>query len=182
MNKENIMERKSPVKYIVLASLFAALTAVGAYISIPIGPVPIVLANLFVFMAGLLLGKKWATATMAVYLLLGIIGLPVFAGGASGFAYLLGPTGGFLIGYLASAFVIALISGIGKTALWKDIIAVLAGIAVIYVLGIPWLKFATGMDWTKTISLGLTPFIPGDLLKGAAAVSLIKVIRPQIND
>ena len=176
------MKKKSSIRYIVLAALLAALTAVGAYISIPIGPVPIVLANLFVLIAGLLLGKKWAPASMGIYLLLGAIGLPVFAGGASGFAVLAGPTGGFLFGYLAAAFVIALISGIGETRIWKDIVAVLAGIFVIYLLGVPWLKYNLSMDWSKALSVGMVPFIPGDLFKGAIAVLLIKFLRPQLND
>ncbi len=176
------MEKESTVKYLVFASLFAALTAVGAYISIPIGPVPIVLANLFVLSAGLLLGPKWGAASIGTYLLLGTIGLPVFSGGASGSAVLLGPTGGYLFGYLAAVIVIGLICRIGEPALWKDIIAVLAGISVIYLLGVPWLKLKTGMEWIPTFSAGMIPFIPGDLLKGAVAVVLIKIVRPQINE
>ncbi|MDA3809795.1 MAG: biotin transporter BioY [Spirochaetaceae bacterium] len=176
------MENKSSVKYIVLASLFAALTAVGAYIAVPIGPVPIVLSNLFVLLAGLLLGKKWAPASMGVYLLLGIIGLPVFSGGRSGIVTLIGPTGGFLIGFLMGAFIIALISGIGDSAIWKDILAVIAGVFVIYAIGVPWLKFNLSLDWPKAFTIGMFPFIPGDLLKAAIAVVLVKFIRPQLND
>ncbi|RLC01276.1 MAG: biotin transporter BioY, partial [Deltaproteobacteria bacterium] len=82
----------------VYASLFAALIAAGAYISVPIGPVPIVLQNLFVFLAGLLLGSKWGLACVGVYLLAGACGLPVFAGGTGGIARFAGPTGGYLLG------------------------------------------------------------------------------------
>jgi len=166
----------------VLAALFAALTAVGAYIAVPIGPVPIVLSNLFIIMAGLLLGKKWAPASTAIYLLLGAIGLPVFAGGTSGLAVFAGPTGGFLLGFLFAAFVIAAISSIGKHALWKDITAVLCGIALIYLTGVPWLKYTLSMDWAKAFPVGMLPFIPGDLLKGAIAVVLVRFLRSQLND
>lgn len=176
------MNKTISLRYAVLASLFAALTAVGAYISIPIGPVPIVLANMFVITAGLLLGRKWAPASMGIYLFLGAIGLPVFSGGNSGIAYFAGPTGGFLIGYALAAFVIALICNAGKTALWKDILAVLAGITVVYLLGVPWLKYSLSMDWPKAFSAGMIPFIPGDLLKGAIAVVLVRLLRPQLND
>lgn len=176
------MKKQSSIKMMVLASLFAALTAVGAYIAVPIGPVPIVLANLFVLMAGLLLGPKWAPASMGIYLLIGVAGLPVFSGGASGPAALLGHTGGFLIGYPIAAFIMGLISGSGKPSLKKDIPAVLAGIAVVYLLGVPWLKHVIGMDWSRTIGAGMLPFIPGDLLKGAAAVVLAKFLRPGLND
>lgn len=176
------MEKKSSIRHMVLAALLAALTAVGAYIAIPIGPVPIVLANLFVLLSGLLLGKKWAPASMGIYLLLGIIGLPVFSGGRSGLAFLFGPTGGYLLGYVLAAFVIALLSGMGKSTIRKDMVAVLMGILIIYALGVPWLKFSLSMDWTKAFSAGMIPFIPGDLLKGAVAVLLAKFLRPQLND
>ena len=176
------MEKTSSIKSMVFAALFAALTAVGAYMSISIGPVPIVMANLFVLMAGLLLTPKWAAASMGIYLFIGAIGLPVFSGGASGYAVLLGHKGGYLLGYLAAALIVAIISRIGKSALWKDIAAVLAGTAIIYLLGVPWLKIKLAMDWPTAFSAGMTPFIPGDLLKGAAAVALVKVLRPQMNE
>lgn len=166
----------------VYAALFAALTSVGAYIAIPLGPVPIVLSNLFVLIAGLLLGTKWATASMGIYLFLGAIGLPVFAQGASGPAVLFGPTGGFLFGFVLAGFVVAFISSRGEQALWKDSIAVLCGIAFIYLPGVPWLKFKLSLEWGKSFTLGMQPFILGDLLKGAAAVFLVRFLRPQLND
>lgn len=173
--------QSTSLKYTVLAALFAALTAVGGYIAVPIGPVPIVLANLFVMLAGLLLRPKWAFSSMGIFLFLGIIGLPVFAGGRSGFAVLLGPTGGFLSGYLLAVLLISLICMIGKPSLLRDSAAVFAGIAAVYLLGVPWLKINMGFDWNKALSLGMLPFIPGDLLKGAAAVFIAKNLRPQIN-
>lgn len=176
------MNQKSSIRMMVLSALFAALTSVGAYIAIPIGPVPIVLSNLFILLAGLLLGKKWAPVSIGIYLLLGLAGLPVFAGGASGPAVFAGPTGGFLISFPLAAFIIALISSIGTPSLKKDIPAVLAGIAFVYLLGVPWLKISLGMEWGKALTAGMIPFIPGDLLKGAAAVILAKYIRPQLND
>lgn len=94
----------------VYACALAALMVVGSYLQIPIGPVPIVLANLFVLLAGLLLGSRWGAASVALYLFLGLIGLPVYAGGAAGPAALFGPTGGYLFGYLAAAFLTGLIS------------------------------------------------------------------------
>ncbi|MBN2655815.1 MAG: biotin transporter BioY [Spirochaetales bacterium] len=176
------MNDKSPIRMMVMASLFAALTAVGAYIAVPIGPVPIVLANFFVMTAGLLLGWKWAPLSMVVYLGLGLIGLPVFSGGASGPAAFAGPTGGFLIAYAFSAYFMALISGAGEPRLWKDAIAVSAGIAIVYLIGVPRLKYSLDMDWNKALTAGMLPFIPGDLIKGAAAVAAVKYLRPRFND
>ena len=94
----------------VLASLLAALTAAGSYIQIPIGPVPIVLTNLFVLLSGLLLGSRWGVASVGVYLLVGAMGMPVFAGGKGGLAHFLGPTGGYLLGYALSVWGVGLIA------------------------------------------------------------------------
>ena len=98
------------IKMMVYASLFSALMAAGAYIAIPIGPVPIVLQNMFVLMAALLLGVRWGMAAILLYLFMGACGLPVFAGGTGGIGRLFGPTGGYLLGYIPAVLITALIS------------------------------------------------------------------------
>jgi biotin transport system substrate-specific component len=172
-----------PVKLLqqmVYASLFAALTAVGAYIYIPIGPVPIVLQNLFVLLAGLLLGSRWGFTSIGIYLLVGAIGIPVFAGGKGGIAHFLGPTGGYLIGFAISALITGFIAerSNGRTA--TDILAVVIGSLVTYAFGAPWLKVVTGMTWAKALMVGMVPFLPGDALKASAAVVLARSIRPMM--
>ncbi len=162
----------------VYASLLAALTAAGAYLAIPIGPVPIVLQNLFIFLSGLLLGGKWGLASVAVYLLAGICGLPVFAGGTGGIGRIVGPTGGYLIGFLPAVFLIGLISEKAKGRVLFDVIGMILGALIIYALGVSWLKIQTGMAWTKTLALGMYPFLPGDALKIAAAVPIARALRP----
>lgn len=162
----------------VYASLLAALTAAGAYLAIPIGPVPIVLQNLFIFLSGLLLGSRWGLASVAVYLLAGICGLPVFAGGTGGIGRLVGPTGGYLIGFLPTVFLIGLISEKAKGRVLFDVIGMICGTLIIYALGVSWLKIQTGMTWANTLGLGMYPFLPGDVLKIAAAVPIAKALRP----
>src|SRR4030043_1983259 len=93
------------LRWTVLSSLMAAMTAVGAYIHVPIGPVPIVLSTLFVLLSGFLLGSHWGMASMGLYLLVGAIGIPVFAGGKGGFAHFFGPTGGYLLGCVLASWV-----------------------------------------------------------------------------
>ena len=168
------------IRMTVYASLFAALTAAGAYLSIPIGPVPIVLQNLFVLLSGLLLGSRWGAASVAVYLLAGACGLPVFAGGMGGIGRLVGPTGGYLFGYLPAVYLIGKISEKGRRRVVMDIVAMVCGSAVIYLFGVVWLKVLTGMTPAKTLAVGMFPFIPGDVLKIAAAVPLTKALRPVI--
>lgn len=165
----------------IYASFFAALTAAGAYLAIPIGPVPIVLQNLFVLLAGLLLGSRWGLASVAVYLLAGALGLPVFAGGLGGIGRIVGPTGGYLLGYLPAVYIVGLISEkAGRRAVF-DVIAMICGSAVVYACGVTWLKVLTGMALAKTLAVGMYPFLPGDALKIAAAVPIAKTLRPTVN-
>ena len=166
------------LRWMVLASLMAALTAVGAYIHVPIGPVPIVLSTLFVLLAGLLLGSRWGSASMALYLLVGAIGIPVFAGGKGGFAHFFGPTGGYLLGYVLASWITGFISEHSRGLLIPDIFAVVLGSLAIYSLGIPGLKLITQMSWTKTFMVGMVPFLIGDAIKASVAVILARSVRP----
>ena len=102
------------LKLMVYSSMMATLMAVGAYIAIPVGPVPIVLQNLFVMLAALLLGGRWGFISVCVYLLAGAVGLPVFAGGTGGLGKFVGPTGGYLIGFAIAAYLIGTISERGQ--------------------------------------------------------------------
>lgn len=166
------------LRLMVLASLMAALTAVGAYIYIPIGPVPVVLTNLFVFLAGLLLGSRWGLAGIAIYLMIGAMGLPVFAGGKGGLAHFFGPTGGYLVGFAVAAWVVGLISERVRKSIFHDVLSVSAGALAIYGVGIPWLKWMTGMSWSRSFWVGMVPFVLGDILKASGAVMLARAIRP----
>lgn len=170
------------LRKMVYAALMAALTAAGAYIAIPIGPVPIVLQNLFVMLAALLLGKRWGLISVAVYLVAGAVGLPVFAGGTGGIGKFVGPTGGYLIGYAVAAYLIGAISEKGKGKAVVDVFAMISGCIVIYAIGVTWLKVVTGMGFYKAISVGMLPFLIGDTLKIAAAIPIVKALRPIIEE
>ncbi len=166
------------LRWMVLASLMAALTAVGAYIYVPIGPVPIVLSTLFVLLSGLLLGSRWGLASMGLYLLVGAIGIPVFAGGKGGFAHFFGPTGGYLFGYALASWITGLISEHSRGLIMLDILSVIIGSLVIYSLGVPWLKMVTQMSWPKALIMGMVPFLIGDAVKASVALILARAIRP----
>jgi biotin transport system substrate-specific component len=165
-----------------MTALFAALIAAGTFISIPLpfSPVPIVLQNLFALLAGLVLGPVLGASAVALYLIAGIIGAPVFAGATGGIVRIIGPTGGFLAGYLLAGLIAGLIAGFPKpeqkTPLWRIIAAVFAGLLIVYVPGVAWLKLSTGGTWAAAFTGGFIPFIPGDIVKGAAAV----VIAPRL--
>lgn len=171
---------QSQMRMMVFASLMAALISVGAYLSIPIGPVPIVLQNLFVLLAGLLLGSRWGLIAVAVYLIAGICGLPVFAGGTGGLGRLVGPTGGYLFGFLGAAYLVGVITEKTRGTLVWEIVALVAGTLVVYLFGVPWLKVVTGMSLQKALLVGMVPFLIGDGLKIAAAIPIARALRPVI--
>ena len=125
----------------VLAALFTGLMIGGALITIPFPQVPLVVANAFPWLDGLILGPWWAAVSTALYLLLGAFGLPVFAKGAAGVGVLLGNTGGFLFGYLLSAIAVGLLRDPQGKSVVRNALSVLAGLIVVYLAGIPWLAF-----------------------------------------
>jgi biotin transport system substrate-specific component len=180
MSGETAVSAPENLRRTVAAAGFTALIAIGAYISIPIGPVPIVLQNFFVLLAGVMLPGRTAAAAVGVYLFLGAVGLPVFSGGTGGFAHFIGPTGGYLIAYLPAAYLVAAASSPRSRSLPRDLLALSAGVLLIFALGVPWLKYSTGMSWKAAAGAGLLPFLPGDALKVAAAAFVSRAFKPRL--
>lgn len=164
---------------LVLAALFAALTAVLAQIQLPIGPVPFNLAVFGAFLAGMLLSSLWATASMAVYMLLGVIGIPVFAGFQGGPGVLFGKTGGYVIGYIFIALLTALSRKSDK--IWLTALGMLCGLLCCYVLGTAWFMLITKADLITSLGWCVIPFIIPDAAKAVCAFLLGKVLQKRIN-
>ncbi|MFH1137272.1 MAG: biotin transporter BioY [Pseudomonadota bacterium] len=161
---------------LVWTALLAALIGVGAFIHFPLGPIPISLQTFFILLAGFILGPIQGAVCVGLYLAAGLIGLPVFSGGKAGLGHLLGPTGGFLLGFIPAALAAGL-GARGRGFSWvRTLAGGLAGFAVMYCLGLIWLKFSLGFDWTKTLAVGLLPFVPGDAIKLVAAVGFYKYL------
>lgn len=176
-----MIDQQLDLHRLVLASLLAALIAVGGYIVIPIGPVPIVLQNLFVLVAALLLGSRWAAASVSVYLLAGACGLPVFAGGGGGLGHLFGPRGGYLFGFLVAAWVVGRISETFRQRPVAEIVGMVVGSLIIYAIGVPWLQMILGLSLGKALAVGMFPFVPGDIIKIVAAYVIVKSVRPLLH-
>lgn len=165
----------------VYASMFGALTAIGAYITIPVQPVPITLQTFFTSLAGALLGGYLGALSQLVYVLLGVIGLPVFAGGKAGLGVLLGPTGGYLFGFIIGTYLIGKITGVKEHAGFGWIVLALgAGHVVFYGLGVLQLSVIAHLPLVKALAVGLFPFLPGDAVKIAVAASLALKLRDVI--
>ena len=162
----------------VYAALFAALTAAGAWIAIPLPFVPVTLQTLFTMLAGALLGPYYGALAMIVYILLGLIGLPVFAQGQSGLGTLVGPAGGYLVGFVVSAMVIGLLTrGKEKPGLLRLCLAMAIGELVVYAFGVAQLSLVAGMSLEAAIVAGALPFVPGDVLKIAVAALIARKIE-----
>ncbi len=174
-------DKETSLRGMVYASMFGALTAVGAYIMIPLPPVPITMQTFFVSLAGALLGGYLGAMSQVVYILLGVIGLPVFAGGKAGAGVLLGPTGGYLLGFVVGAYVIGWMASLKKRAglLWL-ILAMLVGHIFIYALGIAQLMVVAKLNLAKAIALGLAPTVPGGILKIVVAALICLKVRNQM--
>lgn len=177
-----------PVKTrnLILTALFAALTAVGAFIRIPIGPVPITLQLFFTALAGVLLGPYWGALSQLVYVILGLIGLPIFTAGG-GPAYIFNPSFGYLIGFIVGAFVIGKIaSGKQDLTFLRALIACLVGTVVIYAFGVPYLYLIlhqvahTPMPFRQVLTIGFVVFLPGDITKCVLVALLGKKIIPAL--
>ena len=169
------------VKFLGVIS-FMALTVAGAYIRIPLPftPVPITLQTFFVLLAGAILGRKLGMLSQAGYLLVGIFGLPVFTGGLYGFARLIGPTGGYLIGFVLAAFVIGKLLGKDDHAGFiKIVAAMLVGLAILFTTGTIQLAYVLHIPFDKAVALGILPFIPGDVIKLLAAATIYQRMQKQ---
>ena len=175
----NDMKRKIATKDLVLTALFAALTAVLAQIQLPIGPVPFNLAVFGAFLAGMLLEPAWAAASMGVYMLLGAVGIPVFAGFMGGPAVLLGKTGGYVIGYIFIALATALaVKRSGKLPVIGA--AMLAGLLVCYGFGTAWFMAVTGADLVSALGWCVLPFIVPDVCMGVLACVLGRLLAGRL--
>ena len=172
---------RSKTYEITITALMTAVTCILAPMSIPIGPVPISFTNLAIYLSLYLLGWKRGTISYLIYLLIGLVGIPVFSGFTSGPGKLFGPTGGYLIGFIP----LALIAGYfinhfhNKKAL--RFLGMILGTAVCYALGTTWLAIQAHMGFQAALMAGVVPFLPGDFIKMILALLIAPQIRKQLD-
>ena len=158
---------------IALVSAFALLNAGAAQISIPLPftPVPLTLQTFAVLLTGSVLGTGRGLASLTLYVAIGSLGAPWFAGGSSGFG---GVTFGYVLGFLLAGAIVGRLAERGAThSISRTILSFTAGTLAIYAVGVPWLMANTGMNIPQALNAGLTPFLLGDLVKAAAAGVLL---------
>ena len=167
------------IKTMTFIALMAAVTCVLAplSISIPFSPVPISLTNLVVYFSIYILGMKRGTLSYLVYLLIGLVGIPVFSGFTGGPAKLLGPTGGYLIGFIFMAMICGYFIDKWSNKWYLCFLGMILGTALCYLFGTVWLAYQAEMSFSAALAAGVIPFIPGDLIK----IIIAMLIAPQIS-
>ena len=152
----------------------SVLIALGAQVSVPMLPVPMTLQTLAVLLVGLTAGSRLGGSAVLAYLGQGAMGLPVFAGGAFGLAPLMGPTAGFLWGFVALAFAAGWLveSGLAR-GIWRTLAGLLAISAALYVPGLLWLTAVTPLDLARAAQVGMVPFLLGDAVKALIAALIV---------
>lgn len=173
------MKKKSSVK-IVLCGIFAAFTAICAMISIPFGPVPMNLAHVAIFIAAWIIGPVWAGVSQLIYILIGIIGLPVFSNFSAGVGHILGPTGGYILMYPLVAYTSGILFNVKKVKGAKSIIlGIVVGWIIEYLGGTLYYSVVTGVAIWGALMVCVFPFVLGDICKSVAVVFICKKIKSQ---
>lgn len=168
------------IKNMVLTAVMTAVICVLGPMSLPIGPVPISLTNLAIYVTMYVLGTKRGTIAYVLYMLIGLVGVPVFSGFTGGPGKLFGPTGGYIIGFLPMAFVI----GLFLEKYWRNKIACVAFLEaatwIPYLLGTAWLAYSANMTFQAALAAGVLPFLVLDLIKMVISVIVGSVLKTRL--
>ena len=169
---------------LIYCALFAALTAIGAFLHFQLFQATITLQFFFTAMAGLLLGAKLGALSQLLYVVLGLVGVPIFAAGG-GFGYIFNPTFGFLLGLIPAAWVVGRVCG-DSLAPRRMALASLAGLAVLYAVGMPYMALilnvymGKGMTFSAILWAGMLPYLPGDAVKIVIAAGVCPILRRRL--
>ncbi len=176
MSEENVKKKKFKTIDIVYVGLFAALIAVCAWISIPM-TVSFTLQTCAICLTAGLLGWKRGTLTVIIYILLGMVGLPVFTGFKSGIAAVTGPTGGYIVGFIFTALIVGLAADKFGKKLWVNVIFMAVGILVCYLFGTVWFMIAYKVTFASALTTCVIPFLIPDAAKVAVAAVLVNRLK-----
>lgn len=174
------VRRSKTVYALTMTAAAAAVLGVVGPWAIPVGPVPLSLCTLFLYLIGWVLEPKQAIAAVAVYVLMGAAGLPVFAGFTGGLGHLAGPAGGYIIGYLPMTAVCALVVRWFPARWWMRFVGMVLGTAVLYMIGTVWFCLQTETGLMAALVICVVPFLPGDLVKILAALLLGPILHSRL--
>lgn len=168
------------VRNLTFTALFAAILCVMSPFAVNIGPIPLSLATVAVYLAGVTLGWKKGTVAVIVFILIGAVGVPVFSNFSGGLQKVVGPTGGYIIGYIPCALVAGIFADKWSKA-WSYIVGMVLGTAVLYALGTAWYCTQASVALGKAIAACVTPFLLGDAIKIVIVTLLSLKLRPLVS-
>lgn len=168
---------RTRTRNMIFGAMMTALTAILAQIQIPIGLVPVSLATFAVFLSGALLGPQYGALSQLAYLLLGAANVPVFAGFTAGLPKLIGPTGGYLVGYVLMAWLVGFLSRGGRTHYVRLVLSMVAGELLLLTVGTAYFMILTGNSLAAALGMCVVPFLPGD----AAKIALAALVARSVN-
>lgn len=177
-----MIKRTSTLTKIALMAALQCIISPFA-IAFPISPVPMSLATLMLYLSVYILGKRHATISCGVYLLIGLVGIPVFSGFTGGAGKLLGPTGGYLIGYLSLTFISGWLIekwSVNRVGYLMQGLGLALGTVVCYLFGTLWLAYQSGMDFFASLGVGVLPFVVGDMVKIIVGVLVGNAVRRRL--
>jgi biotin transport system substrate-specific component len=173
----------------ILIAMFAILTAVGAFISIPIPPVPVTLQFLMCLLSGAILGAKRGAMSQILYVFMGLVGLPIFAGGKGGIGHLMSPTFGYLIGFIVCAFIVGkAVESSKEFSVWRVFAGGIIGLLITYVIGVSYLYLILNyvvkspMDIMGAIKIGFLPFALKDSVMAGIGAGISRIIVPRLKE
>ena len=173
-------EPKQNTKALTTTAMMTAVLCVLGPLSLPIGPVPVSLATLGIYLTMYILGTKRGVIACLLYVLIGLVGLPVFSGFSGGITKLAGPTGGYIVGYLPMAWV----TGLVVTRFEKKPLLCIVGMELatwmLYLMGTAWLAYSAGMTFGKAFGIGVLPFILPDLIKIVLSAVIGPVLKKRL--
>ena len=175
MTKDQIKLRN-----LIVSALFAAIIGILAQVTIPLPLVPITGQTLAIGLASTILGSRYGSLAVLLYLLIGAAGIPVYSGFSGGFSHLVGPTGGYLVGFLPAAFLIGWYLEKTSFTFINALISNILGAAITLIFGTIWLKIAADLTWFAAIAGGITPFIIVGIIKAAIAAWVGVMIRKRL--
>lgn len=173
-------DNKLSIQRLATIGVMTAVLCILAPMSIPIGPIPISLTNLVIYISLYVLGLKKTGVSYLVYLLIGLVGVPVFSGFSGGVGKLFGPTGGYLIGFIPMALIAGVVIDKITNRWYLEFFAMLAGTCVAYLFGTCWLAYQAHMSFEAALWAGVIPFIPGDVAKMVIALLIGPAIRKRL--
>lgn len=172
--------KKITIKEMAICGIFAALMCIAGPLSVPIGPVPVSLTNLAIYFAVMIIGTKISLISYIVYLLLGTVGLPVFSGFSGGLSKLVGPTGGYLVGFILMLIISGIAAELSKRNIVITILGMIVGTAAAYLLGTVWFVCQQKCSFAYAMGICVEPFIIFDLIKIVIAFILGNEVRKHL--